>query len=293
MPEVAASSAAQGMSPRLSWGLMLAGLAAMYLPSYWSAAQTIWKSDDLGHAPIILAVALWLFWSVRDKLAVVASAPTYGLGWPLLVLGLLTYLAGRVFTISSAEFASQVLVVASVVLLLKGTSGVRAAWFPIVYLVFMVPLPGTFVDAVTGPLKLWISSIVVELLYGVGYPIARSGVVITIGQYQLLVADACSGLNSMFSLTALGTLFMYMMGRKSPVHNGLMLAFILPTAFVANIVRVVILVLVTYHFGDEAGQGFLHGAAGMVLMLAALVMFFALDAALVRLVTVLPRRAAA
>jgi exosortase B len=295
MPEVTAShqAAALGMNPRQSWALMLAGLAAMYVPSYWSAAQTIWQSDDLGHAPIILVVALWLFWSVRDKLAATASHPAYVLGWPVLLLGLLIYLVGRVFTISSAEFASQVLVVASVVLLLKGVPGVRAAWFPILYLIFMVPLPGTLVDAVTGPLKLWISSIVVELLYGVGYPIARSGVVITIGQYQMLVADACSGLNSMFSLSALGTLFMYMMGRKSMVHNGMMLAFILPIAFVANIVRVVILVLVTYHFGDEAGQGFLHGAAGIVLMLAALIMFFALDAALVRLVSTLPRRAAA
>jgi exosortase/archaeosortase family protein len=62
-----------------------------------------------------------------------------------------------------------------------------------------------------------------------------------------------------------------------------MLASILPIAFVANIVRVIILVLVTYHLGDEAGQGFLHGAAGMVLMLVALGIFFALDA-LLRLV---------
>ena len=83
----------------------------------------------------------------------------------------------------------------------------------------------------------------------------------------LLVADACSGLHSMFSLTALGTLFMYITARKSRLHNALMLASILPIAFVANVIRVIILVLVTYHFGDEAGQGFLHGAAGMVLML--------------------------
>jgi exosortase len=105
-------------------------------------------------------------------------------------------------------------------------------------------------------------------------------VVITIGQYQMLVADACSGLHSMFSLTALGTLFMYITARKSRLHNALMLASILPIAFVANVIRVIILVLVTYHFGDEAGQGFLHGAAGMVLMLVALVIIMAFDALL-------------
>jgi exosortase/archaeosortase family protein len=68
-----------------------------------------------------------------------------------------------------------------------------------------------------------------------------------------------------------------MVGRKSRLHNALMLASILPIAFVANIVRVIVLVLVTYHLGDEAGQGFLHGTAGIVLMVVALVCFAALD----------------
>jgi exosortase len=139
------------------------------------------------------------------------------------------------------------------------------------------------VDSITGPLKHWISVIVVELLYNVGYPISRNGVVLTIGQYQMLVADACSGLHSMYSLSALGTLFMYIMRRPSRSHNIIMLVSILPIAFLANMVRVIALVLITYHLGDEAGQGFLHGAAGMVLMLVALAFFFLLDALLARL----------
>ena len=134
-----------------------------------------------------------------------------------------------------------------------------------------------------------IADIVESLLYIAGYPIARSGVILSIGPYQLQVADACSGLHSMFSLSALGTLFMYMMGRKTKLHMGIMLASILPIAFVANIVRVITLVLVTYYLGDEAGQGFLHGAAGIVLLLVALVLFFFLDLALDK---VLPARRA-
>ena len=147
----------------------------------------------------------------------------------------------------------------------------------------MVPLPGIFVDAVTGPFKQSISAIVVELLSGIGYPISRTGVVLSIGQYQMLVADACSGLHSMYSLSALGILFMYIRGWKSLPHNAIMLASILPVAFIANIVRVIALVLITYYFGDEAGQGFLHGAAGIVLMLVALLLFFALDSLLERI----------
>jgi hypothetical protein len=128
-------------------------------------------------------------------------------------LGLLVYVVGRVVGISILEMGSQPLVVAGALLLLRGPAAIRLAWFPILYFIFMIPLPGFLVDAITGPLKQWISAIVVELLYHLGYPISRTGVMITVGKYEMLVADACSGLHSMYSLSALGTLFMYIMAR--------------------------------------------------------------------------------
>jgi exosortase B len=271
---------------RRSWILAIAGFAAMYVPVYWWAANSIWQTDDQAHGALVLAVMLWLFWGLREQIAAVEPRPSPRLGWTLFGLGALVYIFGRVFGISILEFGSQPIVVAGILLVLKGPAATRVAWFALFYFIFMIPLPGIIVDAVTGPLKRWISVIVVEMLYAVGYPISRNGVILEIGQYQMLVADACSGLHSMYSLSALGTLFMYIMDRKSRVHNALMLASILPIAFIANIVRVVVLVLITYHFGDEAGQGFLHGAAGMVLMLVALLAFFSLDTLLEK---ILPR----
>jgi exosortase B len=266
----------------MAWLLALSGLAAMYLPLYWWAAETIWQSEEQGHGAIILAVMLWLFWTLRHDIQDLRDRPAPWIGWPVFIVGLLVYFVGRVFEISILEFASQPLVVAGVLLLLKGPAAIRVAWFPLIYFVFMIPLPTVLVDAITGSLKGMIANIVESLLYALGYPIARSGVILSIGQYQLQVADACSGLHSMFSLSALGTLFMYMMGPKRPLHLGIMLAAILPIAFAANIIRVAVLVLVTYYLGDEAGQGFLHGAAGMVLMLVALMFFFFLDQVLER-----------
>jgi len=265
-----------------SWLLAAFGFAVMYVPVYLWAANGIWQSDDHAHGALILAVMLWLFWGLRGSIAAVPAWPRPLAGWLVFALGLFLYVVGEVFQISILAFGSQPFVVAGILLLLKGTAATRVAWFALFYFIFMIPLPGIIVDAVTGPLKNWISAIVVEILYRVGYPISRSGVVLTIGQYQMLVADACSGLHSMYSLSALGTLFMYIMARTSRLHNAIMVASILPIAFVANIVRVMILVLITYHFGDEAGQGFLHGTAGMVLMLVALACFFALDALLER-----------
>ena len=266
------------------WALAVVGFLALYLPVYYSAAAGIWQSEEQGHGAIVLAVMCWLFWTSRHEIDQSPTKPLRVIGWLVLCFGLLVYFVGRVFSIAIFELGSQPLVAAGVLLLLRGASAIRVAWFPLLYFVFMIPLPGILVDAITGSLKGLIANIVESLLYATGYPIARSGVILSIGHYQLQVADACSGLHSMFSLSALGTLFMYLMGRKSWLHMGIMLTSILPIAFAANIVRVTTLVLVTYYFGDEAGQGFLHGAAGMVLMLVALLLFFSLDAALDKLI---------
>jgi exosortase B len=269
-------------APRLTWLIVLVGFAAKYLPTYWWAANGIWQTDDHAHGAIILIVVIWLFWQAREPILAVKPNPLPLFGWPCFILGLLVYILGRSQNISILEIGSQILVLGGTVLILQGRTGIRVAWFPLLYIAFMIPLPGILVDAVTGPLKNWISIIAEHALYSVGYPIARNGVVLTIGQYQLLVADACSGLHSMFSLSALGLLFMHITARKSWVHNGIMLASILPIAFAANILRVMVLILVTYHLGDEAGQGFLHGGAGMVLLIAALIFLFLLDEILSR-----------
>jgi exosortase B len=254
----------------------------MYVPIYWWAFNTIWQEEDHAHGALILLVVAWLFWDRRKAILDIEAKPAAVAGWACFFFGLVVYGLGRLLNISILEIGSQMPVLLGVFLILLGWPGVRAAWFPLLYIVFMIPLPGILVDALTGPLKQWISHIAETILYSAGYPIARQGVVLAIGQYQLLVADACSGLHSMFSLSALGVLFLYISKRTSILHNALMLASILPIAFVANIVRVMVLILVTYHLGDEAGQGFLHGGAGMLLMMIALVTFMLIDAVLAR-----------
>ena len=274
----------QGAAAWLVWLPVIAGLLVLYIPTFYDLAATIWQSEEHVHGPIILAVIVWLFWEGREVLFVVPARTAPRSGFALLVFGLLLYAVGRSQGIILFEVGALAPILAGVLLATRGWAGLRALWFLLLFIVFLVPLPGFFVDAVTMPLKQNVSDIAEQLLYAAGYPIARNGVVLTIGQYQLLVADACSGLNSMFSLSALGLLYLHVMRFKSWLHNGLIIASILPIAFCANILRVMILVLVTYHFGDAAGQGFAHGFAGMVLFVAAMLMLFGLDG-LIRLVS--------
>ena len=275
------ASALDAMAPLKTWWPIVLGLLVLYVPTYWMLAHSLWNSDDHAHGPIVLVVTLFLIWQQRAVfMEETAASPTRGevaSGWTLLIVGLLAYALGRSQDILLFEVGSQVPVILGALLITQGVRAARALWFALFFLLFMVPLPGFVVDAATGPLKQYISVIAEQVLYTAGYPIARSGVTLTVGQYQLLVADACSGLHSMFSLSAMGLLYLYLMQRTSVARNLIIMAAILPIAFAANIVRVMVLVLVTYHLGDEAGQGFLHGFAGIMLFVIGLLFVFVLD----------------
>ena len=260
------------------------GFALLYLPTYWDLAHTTWASDEQGHGPIILAVSLWLLYQLRHPIAAVESRPSLVAGSLAIVFGLLLYVFGRTQAVRMFEVGSQVAVLSGLLLIFKGPKALRMAWFPLFFMIFMMPLPGSFVAAVTTPLKSAVSYVAEGVLFSIGYPVARSGVMLTVGQYQLLVADACAGLNSMFTLEALGLLYMNLMGYTSFARNLSLALLVIPIAFVANVTRVMILVLVTYHFGDEAGQGFVHGFAGMVLFLVGLLLMLATDSVLGRFI---------
>lgn len=259
------------------WWPIVLGLIVLYVPTFYDLANGLWNKEEQAHGPIVLMVVIYLFWQKKDIFLKAAFSTNPVRGWISLILGLLLYIVGRSQDIAIFEIASLIPVVAGVIWCTRGRMAVRELWFPVLFMVFMIPLPAQVVDAVTGPLKQIISQIAEVLLYQLGYPIARSGVVLSVGPYQLLVADACSGLHSMFSLSALGILYLYLMNHSSKWRNGLIIASILPIAFVANVIRVIVIILVTYHFGDEAGQGFIHGFAGIFLFFVALSFLFLID----------------
>ncbi|HEY4083236.1 MAG TPA: exosortase B [Burkholderiaceae bacterium] len=261
----------------LSFLIVLAGFLLMYGPPYIELSNGIWRSDEQGHGPIILALCLWLLFSARHKLVELQSRPAPVAGFCLLAFGCLLFAIGYSQDIWIFQIGSQIPILAALALLYRGWRGLHLIWFALFFMCFMVPLPEALVAAVTAPLKSAVSACASTILYHLGYPIGRSGVMLTVGQYQLMVADACAGLNSMFTLEALGMLYMNLMQYKSVGRNVSLALALIPTAFCANVTRVIILVLVTYYFGDEAGQGFVHGFAGMVLFMVALMLMLVYD----------------
>jgi exosortase B len=236
-------------------------------------------TDQQAHGPIVLSIACWLIyrkwaemWLLREGQP---TAPKFG--WPLFIFGLLLYMVGRSQDILILEIGSVILLLAAILLLMRGTAALKAQWFSLFFMLFMIPLPGAVVDTVTMPMKMAVSYVAENILFWAGYPIARTGVILQIGQYKLLVADACAGLHTLFTLEALGLLYLNIIRHDSLFRNITLAVLIVPISFTANVVRVMVLTLITYHFGDEAGQGFLHGFAGMVLFLSALLLIIAVD----------------
>ena len=276
----AVSSPLQSRPALAEWFPILIGLIALYVPTWVDLSRSIWATEAQAHGPIILGVALWFFWKLRLTIHDAPARPAAGAGWSLFILGLLLYAIGRSQDILLFEVGSQIIVIASLLLILRGWATLGAAWFPLFFLLFMIPLPGAFVDALTLPMKMAVSYVAENILYWVGYPISRSGVILQIGQYKLLVADACAGLQTLFTLEALGLLYLNIVRHDSFFRNVSLAILIIPISFAANTIRVMVLTLITYHFGDEAGQGFLHGFAGMVLFMSALLLIMGVDSML-------------
>jgi exosortase B len=261
------------------WWPVWLGLAVLFLPTFADLFTGAWIGEEQAHGPMIFALALWLIYRKWPEVAALPPGSSAA-GWVVLTLGLLLHLLGRAQHILMFEIGAILFVLAAIVLVKRGPRALRVLWFPFFFMLFMVPLPSELVAAVTMPMKMAVSWATEQLLFAAGYPIGRSGVVLQIGQYQLLVADACAGLQTLLTLEALGLFYLNLMRHPSAFRNVGLALLIIPISFAANVIRVIVLTLVTYYLGDAAGQGFLHGFAGMVLFLTALVLILAVDSGL-------------
>ncbi|MEY2883806.1 MAG: exosortase [Pseudomonadota bacterium] len=258
------------------WFLVL-GIAAVVLPTLYSLSQQSWSQDTGVHGPIVLATGLWLIARRMSEIPALIRPVRPVLVAIGLLLAVPAYVFGRAYDFISIEAAALLLAMVTVAYAYVGPVVIRMMWFPILYFCFMIPVPGWLLDVVTQPLKLFVSEVVTHGLVLAGYPIARLGVTIYVASYQLLVEDACAGLNSLVSLSAIGLFYVYMLRGSNWRYSILLLALVVPIAIAANCVRVAALVLLTYHAGDAVAQGYLHNFAGMVTFTSALLFIFLID----------------
>jgi exosortase B len=262
-----------------SYLALLASVLILFVPVFYDLFVNVWNSDTQSHGPIVLGIAIWFFYfktnQILDKNQSFELNPV--LGWFLIAIGAGIYLVGYSQSVYILSVLSLVTILCGLICIVFGLRTAFKYWFALFFFIFLMPWPTSVIDAVTQPMKIAVSYASEHLLYALDYPIARSGVILQIGQYKLLVADACAGLNSLFTLEAIGLLYINVINHQAFWRNILLAILIVPISFTSNVLRVCTLALITYHFGDEAGQGFLHNFSGMVLFLTALILIIAID----------------
>jgi len=263
------------------WWPVLLGMLVLFVPTFFYLFNGLWSTTEQAHGPIILLLSIWLIYrqwpDIIDKYA---SRYAWSAGCVVLAVALLLYIIGRSQQIVLFELLAFIWILAAVLLIKRGSGALKVMWFPLFFMLFMIPLPGTVVATLTMPMKMAVSYVTANILFWAHYPVARSGVILQIGQYQLFVADACAGLQTLLTLESLGLFYLNVVRHTSVFRNVLLAILIVPISFTANVIRVITLTLITYYLGDDAGQGFLHGFAGMVLFLSALILILSMDALL-------------
>lgn len=258
--------------------LIALSVAVLAWPTLQMLATSVWTSDEQSHGPLVIAASLLLLAGSRHTLASLPSPRSRWPGWAVLACALPLLAFARSQGFATVEVAALILAGCSILIAFKGRAGLSECAFALGFLLFAVPWPETLVVALTQPLKSAVSAVSEALLHAAGYAVGRAGVMLAVGPYEVLVADACAGLNSMFVLEAITVLYIRLFGGDDRVCSIGLAVLAVPIAFLANVLRVIVLVLLLVYLGDEAARGFVHGFAGVLLMSVALVLTFAAHA---------------
>ena len=261
-----------------SWPVLL-GVILVAFPTFRYIATQSWTTEQGSHGPLVLASGAWLLFNQWRQVSHLQVRPPLWQVIVVIVPLLVLYAVARIAAVIEIEVYALYFVLVATLFAFVGFEVMKRLWFPIFYLIFVVPLPDTLISFFTNPLKIWISSTAVSVLYAAGYPIASAGVAIQIGQYQLLVAAACAGLNSLITLSALTVFYVYLTHRSNWKYMLLLSVTVVPVAIFSNFMRVLILILLTYHAGEAAAQGFLHNFSGLFTFGIALASIYLIDIA--------------
>lgn len=264
--------------PRFLLGTAVIGLA--YARVLGSLACNWYTDENASHGFYVPLIAGYLIWKQKSELARTPVAPANsGLAVALLAAAML--LAGSLASELYTMRASLLLALAGCILFWLGKEALGRLRIPLLYLIFMIPLPAIVINAIALPLKLFVSQMSVAILHLLGVPVLREGNVINLPNLSLEVVEACSGLRSLESLLALSTAYAIVFLR-SPASRVVLIVAAVPIAVGTNILRVVGTGLLARQYGAAAAQGFFHEFAGLILFSFALLLLAGLHSCLRR-----------
>lgn len=244
-----------------------------YTPIFiWMWGRWFARDTYYSHGILVPFVTLYFIWQKREELRKISKkrAP-----WSLalLAVGIALYLVSTILRIYFPSALSMLVVLVALILYFYGTKTLRAIAFPVFFLMFMIPLPLYMIVNISFQMKLFAATIAAKILNLLGLQAIRDGSVIKLHNTFVVVDDVCSGLRSLISLTALGSIFAYMI--NAPMYKRLLLFLTtIPIAVITNVCRVVLLSVFSETWGAEVTKGFLHDFTGFMVFALAFAMLY-------------------
>jgi exosortase len=254
--------------------VLLILVAWIYAPILARLAQQWWNDPNFSHGFFVPVFSAFVLWQDRTRLAGIPKKPS-NWGLPLVIIALFMVVLG----VFGAElFLSRMSLIAlagGLVIFFFGWQMLRAVLFPLLFLILMVPIPAIVFGQITFPLQILASKVAAWSLPLCGVPVLREGNVINLPAMPLEVAEACSGIRSLLSLTTLAIMYGFLMEQRVIIRIVLALASI-PIAVAANGFRIIGTGLLVQYWDPDKAEGFFHAFSGWLIFVVSLLMMFSL-----------------
>ncbi len=245
---------------------------ALFSPIYPDMVRD-WLSDpDNSHGFIVPFVACYFIWNRRDRLNPITIADSWW-GCLMLIATLTLYVLSVAGGLTFPARVAMVLSLFGLVWCMLGNATIRVLAFPILFLLFMIPVPYSLINLVSGPLQLLATKISAGVIAACSIPVFRDGNMLYFVRTQLEVAEACSGIRSIISLSMLAVAFASL-SQAGWAGKATLILLAIPIALAGNIIRVTGTGILAHFFGDRVARGFLHEFSGVAIFVLGFAVLF-------------------
>jgi len=267
----AGDMAAETVSPGSSVDRMLALCVLLVLGAFAASLMNlvqVWMdSEEYGHGVIVPIISLYMYWLNREKISGQTVQPSW-LALPLAVAGGLLHLLGVMADVDVAAYYGLLLSLAALPMAAGGWRLLNQAWYPLLLVLFVIPLPYLLSTLLTARMQLVSSDIGVAFIRLFGLPVMQDGNVLYMGDFSMLVEEACSGLRYMYPLVSIALIVAYFY--RGPVWQKLLIVLsTIPITIGMNSLRIAVTGLIIRYWGSQAAEGFLHSFEGWIVFMLA------------------------
>ena len=238
----------------------------LFFPTITGLISEWYSKPNASHGFLIPIIVFLLVWKKKDQIKPVISDQRDTSGLTIAATSLLFYFAGKWSMVLILCRTGFVIFLIGSIIFLIGKRAARKISFPLAYSLFMIPLPITLYDQLTFPMKKLATYTSVQIISLMSIPVLREGNIIHMPTATLEVVNACSGLNSVISVLALGTLWGYIYLDQNS-RRWIFALCLIPIAIVANVVRIIVTALTTNYYSFKFAEGLMHELSGTVLVL--------------------------